>query len=256
MTTKDNLELALREIGKNAFVQGEVDKNFDNNLWWPNTVKDKDMRLIIAGLSTRVSYAMINSYVRVIKQLEQMSFAGFLVLSREDKTKILKPLGLINNRLDYVDSMSQFIRTTPNIDGLCDDDFLKKVDAEVKGASFKVAQCALLYRKGYPNEIMPVDSGMKDVMLPCLGYLKQKDGYGHELARKLLEQDINQIHKLKFIKDNSLEITKDEFNWWAHLSMIYYKRAFCNKKNPDTCVLNGIKSLKLNHTCIADKPQK
>jgi len=252
MTTKDTLEIVLTEISKNKLVQSEVSKNFENNLWWPNTIKDKDMRLIIAGLSTRVSYAMINTYIKVIKQLENLSFDEFSALSNEKKIDILKPLGLIKNRLGYVDSMSKLIKETANIDELSDNEFLEKVNKNVKGASYKVAQCCLLYRRGYPNDIMPVDSGMKDVMLPCLGYPKQKEGYGHELARKILEQDVSQIDKQQFIRNNNLEITVDEFNWWAHLSLIYYKRAFCNKKDLDRCILNDTKELKLKHICMVE----
>jgi endonuclease III len=256
MTTKDNLEIVLSEISKNKQVEEEVKKNFENNLWWPNTVKDKDMRLIIAGLSTRISYSMINTYKKVIKQLETMSFDEFSVFSEKKKTEILKPLGLIKTRLGYVESMSRFIKTTLDIDALSDDEFLEKVDKEVKNASYKVAQCCLLYRKLYPNNIMPVDSGMKDVMLPCLGYPKQKEGRGHELARKLLEQDVTKIDKPQFIRNNNLNISENEFNWWAHLSLIYYKRAFCNKKNPQMCIFNDIRGLKLNYTCGAKNSPK
>ena len=247
---KRNLEIVLKEINKNEQVQNEVKKNFENNLWWPNTVEDKDMRLIIAGLSTRVSYAMIHSYIKVIQQIEYMTFDEFVTLSKKKKTEILKPLGLINSRINYVDSMAQFIKDNPNMDRFSDDEFMKKVSKNVKGASYKVAQCALLYRRGYPNEIMPVDSGLKDVMLPCIGYPKQKAGYGHEIARKLLEKDIGQINKLNFIENNKMNITAYQFNWWAHLSLIYYKRACCNKKKLTACTIKGVKGLKLNHTCI------
>lgn len=208
------------------------------------------MRLIIAGLSTRVSYAMINTYVKVIRQLENMSIDEFFSLSQERKTEILKPLGLIKNRLTYVNSMLQFIKDNPNMDELSDEQFLEKVNHDVKGASYKVAQCALLYRRGYPNDIMPVDSGMKDVMLPCLGYPKQKAGVGHEIARKLLEKDIAQINIQQFISKNELDISENQFSWWAHLSLIYYKPACCNKKNLDTCTLACVKDLELKYSCV------
>jgi len=90
--TKDKLEQVLKSISKNKKVQEEVFKNFENNLWWPSAVKDKKMRLIIAGLSTRVSYAMINSYIKVIRQLENLDYYEFLALGHNKVTEILKPL--------------------------------------------------------------------------------------------------------------------------------------------------------------------
>lgn len=249
MLMSEKMKFVLGVIRSDPKIQVEVEKNFEDNLWWPKSVQDRDMRLIIAGLSTRVSYRMINTYRRIINEIGSMTFHEFAKLDRDRMIDILKPLGLISIRLSYVESMIRFIKENPHIDELSDAEFMSKVDQHVKGASYKVAQCALLYRRGYPNTIMPVDSGMKDVMLPCLGYPRQKTGYGHEIARNLLEKDIGEIDKGQFIEEHNLKIKGDQFNWWAHLSLIYYKRAYCNKANIAVCPLY-LSGLSLNRCCV------
>lgn len=228
---EEQIEKVLKILAGDKELQEEVGKNFSNNLWWPSNVEDKRLRLIIAGLSTRVSYSMIESYRKVINNLISIGFDKFKEFSDDEKIEAIKPLGLSATRLKYINSMYNFIDNHKNLNILEEDEFISFVNKEVTGASYKVAQCCLLYYKGYPNSIMPVDSGMKDVLLPCLGYEKQKSGIGHEYARKELEKDVAVIDKKKFIDENELNIDENAFNWWAHLSLIYYKRKYCNKKN-------------------------
>lgn len=245
---KEQIEKVLAVLAKDKELQNEVNKNFSNNLWWPRDVDDKRLRLIIAGLSTRVSYSMIESYRKVIHNLISIGFDKFKEFSNDEKINIIKPLGLSSTRLKYINSMYNFIENHKNLDILEECDFIKLINGEVIGASYKVAQCCLLYYKGYPNSIMPVDSGMKDVLLPCLGYKKQKSGIGHEYARQSLEKDVAIINKRKFIDQNGLNINEKEFNWWAHLSLIYYKRKYCNKKN-QLCPLHT-KEIQINEECL------
>lgn len=228
---EEQIEKVLKILARDKELQNEVVKNFSNNLWWPSNVEDKRLRLIIAGLSTRVSYSMIESYGKVINNLISIGFDKFKEFSDDEKIDVIKPLGLSATRLKYINSMYNFIDNHKDLNFLEDDDFIELINNEVTGASYKVAQCCLLYYKGYPNYIMPVDSGMKDVLLPCLGYEKQKSGIGHEYARKELEKDVAVIDKKKFIEENGLDINENAFNWWAHLSLIYYKRKYCNKKD-------------------------
>ena len=47
---------------KQQDVKEEVYKNHDENMWWPMSIKDGKKRLLIAGLSTRISYNMILTY--------------------------------------------------------------------------------------------------------------------------------------------------------------------------------------------------
>lgn len=228
---EEQIEKVLKILASDKELQNEVSKNFSNNLWWPSNVEDKRLRLIIAGLSTRVSYSMIESYRKVINNLISIGFDKLKEFSDDEKINVIKPLGLSATRLKYINSMYDFIDNHKDLNILEEDEFISLVNKEVIGASYKVAQCCLLYYKGYPNSIMPVDSGMKDVLLPCLGYEKQKSGIGHEYARKELEKDVAFIDKKKFIEENGLDISENAFNWWAHLSLIYYKRKYCNKKN-------------------------
>ena len=228
---EEQIENVLKILARDKELQSEVSKNFSNNLWWPSNVEDKRLRLIIAGLSTRISYSMIESYIKVINNLISIGFDKFKEFSDDEKIEVIKSLGLSAIRLKYISSMYNFIDNHKDLNILEEDEFISLINKEVTGASYKVAQCCLLYYRGYPNSIMPVDSGMKDVLLPCLGYEKQKSGIGHEYARKKLEKEVAVIDKKKFINENGLNINENAFNWWAHLSLIYYKRKYCNKKN-------------------------
>lgn len=245
---KSKLEKILSILAKDKILQQEVKKNFTNNLWWPSTVKDKRLRLIIAGLSTRISYSMIETYKKVINNIISIGYDNLASLNDKEKLVMIKPLGFSTTRLNYINSMIKFISSHSDLNNLKDDAFIKLINDEVVGASYKVAQCCLLYYKGYPCSIMPVDSGMKDVLLPCLGYPKQKSGIGHEFARLLLEDDVSRIDKKQFIKENNLNITEESFNWWAHLSLIYYKRQHCNKKDTDCSLHNN--GINLKETCL------
>lgn len=245
---KSKLEKILSILAKDKILQQEAKKNFTNNLWWPSTVKDKRLRLIIAGLSTRISYSMIETYKKVINNIISIGYDNLASLNDKEKLVMIKPLGLSTTRLNYINSMIKFISSHSDLNNLKDDAFIKLINDEVVGASYKVAQCCLLYYKGYPCSIMPVDSGMKDVLLPCLGYPKQKSGIGHEVARLLLEDDVSRIDKKQFIKENNLNITEESFNWWAHLSLIYYKRQHCNKKDTDCSLHNN--GINLKETCL------
>ena len=51
---------------KQEDVKKEVRDNHDENKWWPTSVSDYRKRLLIAGLSTRISYNMIGTYQKVI----------------------------------------------------------------------------------------------------------------------------------------------------------------------------------------------
>jgi hypothetical protein len=61
----------------------------------------------------------------------------------------------------------------------------------VKGAGYKVAQCAILYAKGYHCGIFPVGSGMKDMLGPCIGFELPKGALAHNIMRKQIEHLLN-----------------------------------------------------------------
>ena len=66
-------------------VREEVFKNHDDNMWWPLKVTDYRKRLLIAGLSTRISYNMIRSYQKVIDNLDEVNLS--LALKKIDKNR-------------------------------------------------------------------------------------------------------------------------------------------------------------------------
>lgn len=222
-------------------VKKDVIKNHDNNMWWPLDIEDDRKRLLIAGLSTRISYNMIGTYVKVIEMLDSFSYEEISSMTDIEIIEIIKPLGLSNTRLKYVRSMIDFINRNQNdINNMDKDTLIDLIAKNVNGASYKVAQCCVLYINDYHCQIMPVDSGMKDMTLPCFGFKEQKAGIGHEYARKDLESSIEGLDLGELIKKNgyeeSITLPKEEpYTWWAHLVLIYYKRHYCNKHKPNDC---------------------
>ena len=102
--------------------------------------------------------------------------------------------------------------------------------------------------KGYYCGIMPVDSGMKDVELPCFGFEHYKTPKGHEILRKELEELVENNDFREIIKENhydELNIENmDNPTWLVHLLLIYYKRLYCNKHNSSACPLKREKLTK------------
>ena len=223
-------------------VKEDIFKNHDNNMWWPLEVEDYRKRLLIAGLSTRISYNMINSYRKVIDDLNCYSYEEIKIMTKEELTNIIKGLGLSNTRYKYLNSMIKFIESYENeLQKKSDDELIKLIADNVNGASYKVAQCCVLYMRGYYCGIMPVDSGMKDVELPCMGFNEYKNAIGHDILRKQLQELVNDNDMTDIIKKNGYETLNipdyQNATWWAHLVLIYFKRHYCNKHNPDECQL-------------------
>ena len=216
-------------------VKKDVIKNHDNNLWWPLDVKDYRKRLLIGGLSTRVSYSMISHYREVVKKIDEYEYESIIQLSDDELISILRPLGLSNNRLKYIKSMINLInKYNDKLLKYENDELIELIAKNVNGASYKVAQCCVLYMRDYHCGIMPVDSGMKDMAIPCIGLGEFKDGIGHEYARKELETIINKVDLKKLIIKNGYDNLKFPinglYNWWAHLVLIYYKRHIATKE--------------------------
>ena len=225
-------------------VRNAVKKNHNNNLWWPLEVEDYRKRLLIAGLSTRISYNMIDSYRKVINDLNSYSYDEIKNMTEDEIINIIKGLGLSNSRYKYLSSMVDFIEKYENeIKTLSNDELIKLIADNVSGASYKVAQCCVLYIRGYYSGVMPVDSGMKDVELPCLGFEQHKNALGHDILRKELETIVKDNNMGEIIKQNGYEELKvenyDNATWFCHLVLIYYKRYFCNKHNPEICPLRN-----------------
>lgn len=149
---------------KQQDVKEEVYKNHDENMWWPMSIKNGKKRLLIAGLSTRISYNMILTYKKVIKEIDTYNFEEICLMSDERLVEIVKPLGLVKSRVTFLKSMIEFIKKYyEKIDYLTNEELIDLIAKEVKGASYKVGECCTLYLRGYYCGVIPVDSGMKDI---------------------------------------------------------------------------------------------
>ena len=247
--TKEEFKKIIDICSNQEEVRNAVKKNHNNNLWWPLEVEDYRKRLLIAGLSTRISYNMIDSYRKVINDLNSYSYDEIKNMTEDEIINIIKGLGLSNSRYKYLSSMVDFIEKYDNeIKTLSNDELIKLIADNVSGASYKVAQCCVLYIRGYYSGIMPVDSGMKDVELPCLGFEQYKNALGHDILRKKLETLVKDNNMEEIIKQNGYEELKvenyDNATWFCHLVLIYYKRYFCNKHNPEICPLRDYVEVK------------
>jgi len=247
--TNDTLYKVLRVCGSLPDVSVEVKKNHENNLWWPISIKDWRLRMVIAGWSSRVSYNMISTYQRVVSNVNDIGFKNLIELSESDLRNVVGSLGLFNARFEYLISISEFITKIKQINknplDIPNDELIELVANNVKWASYKVAQCAVLYAKGYHCGVFPVDSGMKDMLGPCIGMNLPKGALAHEVMRKSIEEIL--IGNKSLFNDlvqelgySDLQIPENEPPvWWAHLVLIYFKRLYCNKHNPTTCPLRN-----------------
>ena len=234
---------------KQEDVKEEVHRNHDNNKWWPKEIIDYRKRLLIAGLSTRISYNMIDTYQKVIQKFDIYSYEQICTMDEETLKDIIRPLGLTKSRMTYIKSMIGFIEKNEEIiNELSNNELIELIAKEVNGASFKVGECCTLYMRGYYCGVMPVDSGMKDIELPCMGFDYIKSAKGN----KILSDEISEIVKRndfkKIIKENGYEdLNIENMNnptWLIHLILIYYKRLYCNKHRIDDCELNKQKLAK------------
>ncbi len=236
-------------------VREEVLKNHDNNLWWPISVKDWRLRMVIAGWSTRVSYKMISSYRLVVDRVIQVGYSRLCKMPQPTLRKLIMPIGLFTIRFRYLKSLNEFVK---KLEGeykspleIPNDDLIELFTSRVEGAQYKVAQCSVLYAKGYHCGIFPVDSGMKDMLGPCLGLHLPKGGRAHEIMRKRIEK-ILAAHQEEYY-DLAMATGYDRLaipkgvapTWWVHLVLIYFKRLYCNNRRPELCPLRSLKCEKL-----------
>lgn len=240
--TKEEIKQILDICSSMNEVKEDIFKNHDNNMWWPLEVTDYRKRLLIAGLSTRISYNMINKYRKVIDDLNTYTYEEIKNMSRVELVNIIKGLGLFNTRYKFLSSMIEFIENNKlTLKKESNDVLIEKIAKNVNGASYKVAQCCVLYMRGYYCGIMPVDSGMKDIELPCIGFEKYNNAIGHDNLRKQLQLLIENNDLKEIIISNGYENLNipdySNATWWAHLVLIYFKRHYCNKHNPKNCPL-------------------
>lgn len=250
--TKNEFKKIIDICSSMPDVREDLLKNHDNNMWWPLEIEDYRKRLLVAGLSTRISYNMITSYRSVINNLNEYSYDQIRIMKKEELINIIKSLGLSNTRYKYLESMMKFIyEYNDELFHKPNDKLIKLIADKVSGASYKVAQCCVLYMKGYYCGIMPVDSGMKDVELPCIGFEKYNNALGHDILRKQL-QELAKDNDMKdiIIKNGYEKLNIPDYKnatWWIHLVLIYFKRHYCNKHKSNECPL--AKVININCSC-------
>ncbi|MEU3183034.1 hypothetical protein ABZ707_02290 [Streptomyces sp. NPDC006923] len=227
-------------------VRQEVEANHDNNRWWPLSVSDTRLRMLAAGWSTRVSYRMIGTYSGVITAANAAGFDALAAGTDAELAELVTPLGLTRARVDYFRSLSELTErwAKDSVDPLARDAdhsaLIQRFAEEVSGASYKVAQCALLYARGYHCGIIPVDSGMVTKLAPVLGLDLPGGPVAHEHLRHLLEGAVRaraeDIRSLIGHQRYAVTIPADALpTWCAHLVLIYFKRLYLNRPADRLC---------------------
>lgn len=178
-----------------------------------------------------------------------LGYDQLCIMPDEELASIVAPIGLVHSRIGYFRSVQHFLDQSgmekKTLIETENDELIELFAKQVKGSGYKVAQCAILYAKGYHCGIFPVDSGMKDMLGPCLGLELPKGSLAHNVMRKVIEHQLNArpkdystlAHQLGY---EHLNLPKDQAPvWWVHLVLIYFKRRYCNMHVPHTCPLRA-----------------
>ncbi|MEU6573622.1 hypothetical protein [Streptomyces sp. NPDC046805] len=227
-------------------VRREVEANHDDNRWWPTSISDTRMRMLVAGWSTRVSYRMIDTYATVVTNANALGFDALADATDREVAGLVRPIGLTTARVDYLRSLTDLVRRwnkdaiDPTAGGVGTDELIATFAEQVHGASFKVAQCALLYARGYHCGIIPVDSGMVTRLAPALGIALPSGPSAHEELRHRLEAAVRirpgDFRTLADRHHHGVTIPADTApTWWVHLVLIYFKRLFLNGPSRRLC---------------------
>jgi sugar/nucleoside kinase (ribokinase family) len=225
-------------------VRDAVEANHDDNRWWPLSVSDWRVRMAVAGWSTRVSYAMISTYADVVARADTLGWSGLTRLDDMKLGTMVRPLGLTAARVGYLRSLAAFISRAEaagtDLAGMRTGDLVSLFAASVRGAGYKVAQCAALYARGYHCGIIPVDSGMITRLAPFLGVRLSSGPAAHEQLRRLLEQSTvamaDRYRDLASGLRYRVHIPDDaDPTWFTHLVLIYFKRLYLNRPGPRVC---------------------
>ena len=225
-------------------VRAAVEANHDDNRWWPLSVSDWRVRMTVAGWSTRVSYAMIDTYSGVVSQADALGWDRLAGLDDGEVTALVRPLGLAATRVRYLRSLAGFVAAA-DADGtdLADmqpADLVRMLAAGISGAGYKVAQCAALYARGYHCGIIPADSGMVTKLAPFLGIPLSAGPAAHEELRQLLEASTTAMagrYRDLAARLGYRVTIPDEAppTWLVHLVLIYFKRLYLNKPPAALC---------------------
>ncbi|MGW1146950.1 hypothetical protein ACWD6I_18250 [Streptomyces sp. NPDC002454] len=234
-------------------VRVEVEANHDENRWWPTSITDSRLRMAVAGWSTRVSYRMIGTYSRVVGEAAATGFDGLVASKDDELAELLAPLGLARSRVGYFRSLTELlvrwekesVDVTTTTDESGRDALIADFARDVRGASYKVAQCAVFYARGYHCGVIPVDSGMVTKLAPALGIPLPSGPIAHERFRYLLEAVVKEHADALRALVGSLGLAVSipsgaAPSWWAHLVLIYFKRLYLNGPSPRLCTLRPL----------------
>lgn len=227
-------------------IRAEVEANHDDNRWWPLSVADPRIRMLAAGWSTRISYRMIGTYREVIRAADTRGFDVLAQSVDANLTDIVAPLGLTKARIGYLRSLADFITrldkdgVDPASTAVDADTFIHRFATEVDHASYKIAQCATLYARGYHCGIIPVDSGMVTRLAPLLGINLPAGPLAHERLRQHLQYSVSSAsgayRDLITKHQHTVTVpTEAAPTWWAHLVLIYFKRLYLNQPHERLC---------------------
>jgi hypothetical protein len=225
-------------------IKAAVEANHDDNRWWPLSVSDWRVRMTVAGWSTRVSYAMIDTYSSVVSRTDALGWDRLAALDDGEATALVRPLGLAASRVRYLRSLAAFVAAADasgtDLAGMPLADLVRMLAAGISGAGYKVAQCAALYARGYHCGIIPADSGMVTKLAPFLGIPLSAGPAAHEELRQLLEACTTaRAGKYRDLAARlGYRVTiPDEAppTWLVHLVLIYFKRLYLNKPPAALC---------------------
>jgi endonuclease III len=225
-------------------VKAAVEANHDDNRWWPACVRDWRVRMAVAGWSSRVSYAMVSTYADVVARADELGWDKLTSLTDQSLAKLVHPLGLSAARIGYLRSLATFIDRAPSsgidLAKVPPDDLIASFAADVRGAGYKTAQCAVLYARGYHCGVIPVDSGMVSRLAPLLGVTLTTGPAAHEHLRQLLQScataDAQAYRDLAARLGYAVAIPPGAApTWFVHLIAIYFKRLYLNRPRPHLC---------------------
>ncbi len=245
-TAATRIRLLVDKAAALPDVRGEVEANHNDNRWWPTSITDTRMRMLVAGWSTRVSYRMIDAYASVVTAAEALGFDALTAATDDEVAAFVAPIGLPTTRVAYLRSLTDLVRRwdkdaiDPTAEDVDTDDLIATFAEQVHGASFKVAQCALLYARGYHCGIIPVDSGMVTRLAPALDITLPSGPRAHEVLRNRLEATVRaQPDAFRALADrHGHDVTipaSTAPTWWVHLVLIYFKRLYLNGPSPRLC---------------------
>ncbi|MEU5599562.1 hypothetical protein [Streptomyces sp. NPDC020298] len=223
-------------------VRAEVEANHDYNRWWPPTLTDPRLRMLAAGWSTRINYRMVDTYAAVLAHADTIGFDALTDLDDDQARDLVAPLGLTEARLTYLyslaDTLARWDKDGTDPATWDAKTFIASFARDVRGASYKVAQCAALYARGYHCGIIPVDSGMVTKLSPALGFTLPSGPAAHEHLRTLLEHAVaRHTDALRTLAaDQDVTIPAEAAPaWWTHLVLIYFKRLYLNRPSARLC---------------------